>query len=128
MSRYAVTNLKDAEDVVEAPDREIRFGRKHLDSEALGVTYERFDPDYVSTDGHRHEEQEEAYVVVSGSGSAKLDDEVVELRQWDVIRVAPEVVRGFDAGPDGLELIAIGGPKPEGGDGVPVRGRWSSDS
>ncbi len=89
MSRYAVTNLKQADDVVEAPDREIRFGRKHLDSEQLGVTYERFDPDFVSTDGHHHEVQEEAYVVVSGSGRVKLDDEVVELSRWDVVAGRP---------------------------------------
>ncbi len=68
--------------------------------------------------------QEEAYVVVGGSGRVKLDDEVVELRRWDVVRVAAATVRGFDAGPDGLELIAIGGTKPEGGDGVIARDRW----
>jgi quercetin dioxygenase-like cupin family protein len=127
MSRYAIKNLKDADDVVEASDREIRFTRKYLDSEQLGVTYERFSPNYVSTDGHHHDVQEEAYVVVSGSGRVKLDDEVVELRQWDVVRVAPEVVRGFDAGPNGMELIAIGGEKPEGGDGHPVRDRWPAE-
>jgi quercetin dioxygenase-like cupin family protein len=124
MSRYAVKNLKECDDVVESPEREIRFARKHLESAELGVTYERFDPGVTSTDGHVHEVQEEAYVVVSGSGRAKLDDEVVELRQWDVVRVAPEVVRAFDSGPDGLELIAIGGARPEGGDGRIVRDRW----
>ncbi|HVO53492.1 MAG TPA: cupin domain-containing protein [Solirubrobacterales bacterium] len=124
MSRYAVANLKECDDVVDGPEREIRFARKQLESAELGVTYERFDPNVVSSDGHAHEVQEEAYVVVSGSGRVKLDDEVVELRQWDVVRVAPEVVRAFDAGPDGLELIAIGGAKPEGGDGHIVRDRW----
>jgi hypothetical protein len=53
-----------------------------------------------------------------------LDDEVLELRQWDVVRLASEVVRAFEAGPDGLELIAVGGPKPEGGDGVPGTASW----
>jgi quercetin dioxygenase-like cupin family protein len=127
MPGYAIKNLMEIDDLAEAPDREIRFSRKYLGSEQLGVTYERFGPDYVSSDGHHHESQEEAYVVISGSGRVKLDDEVVELRQWDVVRVAPEVVRGFDAGPDGLELIAIGGEKPEGGDGVPVRDRWPAE-
>ena len=32
--------------------------------------------------GHRHRVQEEAYIVVAGSGRAKLDDEVVELSAW----------------------------------------------
>jgi mannose-6-phosphate isomerase-like protein (cupin superfamily) len=66
---------------------------------------------------HSHREQEEAYVVVSGSGRIRLGDEIRDLRQWDVVRVAPEVVRAFEAGPDGLEVVAVGGPRPEGGDG-----------
>lgn len=126
MSRYAIKNLMDVEDLSEKPEREIRFTRKYLDSEQLGVTYQRFAPGYVSTDGHSHEVQEEAYLVISGSGRIKLDDETLELRRWDVVRVAPEVVRGFDAGPEGLELIAVGGEKPEGGDGVAARDRWAA--
>ena len=74
--------------------------------------------------GHRHREQEEAYVVVAGSGQILIDDEVRELRQWDVVRLAPEAVRAFAAGPDGLEVIAVGGPKPEGGDGEPQPVDW----
>ena len=54
----------------------------------------------------------------------RLDDEVREVRRWDVVRVAPTVVRAFEAGPDGLELIAVGGPKPEGGDGVQSDSPW----
>jgi mannose-6-phosphate isomerase-like protein (cupin superfamily) len=65
---------------------------------------------------HSHKEQEEAYVVVAGGGRVLLDSDVVELKLWDVVRVAPDVVRAFEAGPDGMELIAVGGPKPEGGD------------
>jgi quercetin dioxygenase-like cupin family protein len=61
---------------------------------------------------------------VAGSGRVRLDDEVREVREWDVVRVAPEVVRAFEAGPDGLELIAVGGPKPEGGDGVMSSEPW----
>ncbi len=128
MSRYAIKNLMEIDDLAaDNPDREIRFARKYLDSDQLGVTYERFAPGFVSTDGHSHEVQEEAYLVVGGSGRIKLDDEVVELRRWDVVRVAPATVRGFDAGPDGLELIAIGGTKPEGGDGVIARDRWPAE-
>jgi mannose-6-phosphate isomerase-like protein (cupin superfamily) len=127
MSGYAVKNLMEIDDLAkDNPDREIRFSRKYLDSEQLGITHQRFAPDFVSTDGHSHKEQEEAYVVLSGSGRIKLDDEVVELKQWDVVRVSPEVVRGFDSGSEGLELLAVGGSKPEGGDGVLVEGRWQS--
>jgi hypothetical protein len=53
-----------------------------------------------------------------------LDDDVLELRQWDVVRVAPQVVRAFEAGPDGLDMIAVGGPKPDGGDGVSGTASW----
>jgi quercetin dioxygenase-like cupin family protein len=63
-------------------------------------------------------------VVVAGSGRVLVNGEVVELRQWDAVRVAPESVRAFEAGPDGLELIAVGGPRPEGGDGEQTAAEW----
>jgi quercetin dioxygenase-like cupin family protein len=127
MSDYAVKNLLEIDDLAQRDEVEIRFARKYLGSEELGVTLVRYAPDVTATDGHHHEEQEEAYVVVGGSGRIKLDDEVVELNKFDVVRVAPQVVRGFDAGPEGLELIAIGGRKPEGGDGVLDPGRWAAE-
>jgi hypothetical protein len=64
---------------------------------------------------------------VAGSGRARLDDETVDLRQWDVVRVAPQVVRAFEGGPDGLELIAIGSDRPEGGDGEMVSDFWTDE-
>jgi uncharacterized cupin superfamily protein len=124
VSDFAIKNLMEVDDLFEGSEREVRFARKYLDSEHLGISYQRYAPGFVSIDGHSHKVQEEAYVVLSGSGRVKLDDEVVELRQWDVVRVAPAVVRGFDAGPDGLELLAIGADKPEGGDGVRAPDRW----
>jgi len=124
MSRYAVKNLMEVEPMGDESSIELRFSRKYLDSEQLGVTLERLAPGFVATTGHSHKVQEEAFVVIEGSGVAKLDDERVELSQWDVIRIAPEVVRGFDAGPDGMVLIAVGGAKPEGGDGVMEKDRW----
>jgi quercetin dioxygenase-like cupin family protein len=126
MSRFATVNLLDVEDSVgeRAPGIEGRFGRKHLDSRDLGVSLFRYTANLRSPFAHSHREQEEAYVVVAGSGRVLLDDEVHELRQWDLLRVAPEVVRAFEAGPDGLELIAIGGPKPEDGDGVMGTAAW----
>jgi mannose-6-phosphate isomerase-like protein (cupin superfamily) len=75
--------------------------------------------------GHHHREQEEAYVVIAGSGRMKLDDEIRELRQWDVIRVAPKVVRALESGAEGLDIIAIGSSRPEGGDGVPIPDWWT---
>ena len=127
MAAYTKKNLQDVEN--SAPESagdglEARFARKHLDSEHLGVSYFRYGPGYRAPYGHRHREQEEAYVVVGGSGRMLVDGEVIDLRQWDVVRVAPEVVRAFASGPEGLELVAVGGPKPEGGDGEPVPVTW----
>jgi mannose-6-phosphate isomerase-like protein (cupin superfamily) len=126
MSRFATVNLLEVEDSMgdRAPGVELRFGRKHLDSRDLGVSLVRYQPSVRGEFAHSHREQEEAYVVVAGSGRILLDDDVLELRQWDVVRVAPEVARAFEAGPDGLDMIAVGGPKPEGGDGVPGTASW----
>jgi quercetin dioxygenase-like cupin family protein len=124
MAGFTVKNLLEIDDAFDGPEVEARFSRKYLDSEHLGISLFRYAPGFKSTDGHSHEIQEEAYVVLGGSGRIKLDDEVVELKRWDVVRVAPEVVRGFEAGPDGLEILAVGSDKPEGGDGVRAPGRW----
>src|SRR6478672_5654140 len=121
MSAYTIVNLKaEVEDswCESAPGTEGRFARKHLDSEHLGVSYLRLSPGVRSPVAHSHREQEEAYVVSSGSGRVRLDDEIRDLRCWDVVRVSPATVRAFEAGDDGLELIAIGSARPDGGDGV----------
>jgi mannose-6-phosphate isomerase-like protein (cupin superfamily) len=127
MAAWTIKNLNDIEDSVgeRAPGLEARFARKHLGSDHLGVSLFRYGAGVRSPFGHSHREQEEAYVVIGGSGRVKLDDEIVELQRWDVIRVAPEVVRTFEGGPDGLEIIAVGADRPEGGDGVPAQGHWS---
>jgi uncharacterized cupin superfamily protein len=127
MSNYAIKNLMDVEPSNGGPgeDFEVRLGRKHLDSTELGVSYFRFGPGRRSAIGHKHEVQEEAYVVVGGGGRVKLDDEILELKRWDLVRVAPHVARAFEGGPDGLELVAIGGRRPEGGDGVKVEDFWT---
>src|SRR4051794_31413443 len=125
MPGYTVKNLMDVEKVgPEGLDMEGRFARKHLDSTQLGVSYWRYGPGVRASTGHRHRSQEEAYVVISGSGRVKLDDDVVDVRRWDVVRVAPEVARAFEGGPEGLELIAVGGTRPEGGDGERVEDFW----
>lgn len=124
MSGFTKINLKEIEsggsDHVEA-----RFARKHFDSEHLGLSLFRYGPSYRSRTGHSHREQVEVYLVVSGSGRVKLDDEIVDLKQWDAVRVAPSTVRAFEGGPEGLELVAIGSDRPEGGDGERVDDWWS---
>jgi mannose-6-phosphate isomerase-like protein (cupin superfamily) len=126
MPDYAIVNLLEIDDSVggRVEGLEGRFGRTALGSRDLGVSHWRYAPGFKATTGHRHREQEEAYLIISGSGQILLDGEVHDLEPWDLVRVAPEVLRALAAGPDGLEVVAIGGPKPEGGDGEPGPVTW----
>lgn len=108
-------NLKtDVEDVGArfdgAPDLEFRLATKELALERSGLGYQRIPPGHRFPYGHTHKTQEEVYVVVRGSGRMKLDDEVVQLDEWDAVRVSPGTWRGYEAGPDGLELLVVGAP------------------
>ncbi len=80
MSSFSTVNLLDVENSVgeRAPGIEGRFARKHLDSRDLGVSLFRYAPNLRSPKAHSHREQEEAYVVVSGSGRMLLDGEIIE--------------------------------------------------
>ena len=122
-----MTNLREVENAAadRGPGIEARFGRRHLNSDHLGVSYFRYAPGFKAPHGHRHREQEEVYVVVGGSGRIRLDDEIVELKPWDAVRVAPHVVRAFEGGPEGLELVCIGADRPEGGDGELIQDFWT---
>jgi quercetin dioxygenase-like cupin family protein len=126
MSSFAIVNLQDLEDATggRAPGIEGRFARSHIDSRDLGVSMFRYAADVRSPIAHKHGVQEEAYIVVAGSGRVLLDGEVQELRQWDVVRVAPEVMRAFEAGPDGLDLVAVGTARPAEGDGEMGEAEW----
>ena len=131
MADWTLRNLREdvdnaAEQYGMGPDLETRFGRKPLEVEGGGFSYQRMAPNYVLPFGHRHANQEEVYVVLAGSGRAKLDGEVHELKQWDAVRVPPEVTRGFAAGPDGMELFVIG--FGEGGDTEMFQGYWDDES
>ena len=126
MEGFTIINLLEVEDSVSGrvEGLEGRFARTRLDSRDLGVSHFRYAPHLRGSTGHRHGQQEEVYIVAAGAGQVLLDGTVHELHQWDVVRVAPEVVRAFAAGAEGLELIAVGGPKPEGGDGEMVQVVW----
>jgi mannose-6-phosphate isomerase-like protein (cupin superfamily) len=130
MAGFTHKNLKnDVEDsAVEfgfSPDLESRFARAALETDRLGISYQRLAPNVRGPFGHHHREQEEIYVILGGSGRAKLDDEIVELRRFDALRVAPEVTRQFEAGPDGLELLAFGGGAGGTQDAEVLPGWWS---
>jgi Cupin domain len=114
MADYTVVNLKDVDDMAPkfgfAPDLEARFANDALELEQSGVSYQRLAPNFRVPFGHKHQEQEELYVLVEGSARLKLDDEVVELKKWDAVRIPPERMRCVEAGPDGAELLAFGAP------------------
>ncbi len=128
MSTYTVKNLKEVEDsALEfglAPELEARFASSALELERSGISYQRLAPGFRIPFGHQHKEQEEVYVLVEGSGRMKLDDEIVELRRWDAIRVAKETTRNFEAGSEGATLIAFGAPGTGPGDAAMVPGWW----
>jgi mannose-6-phosphate isomerase-like protein (cupin superfamily) len=112
---FTLRNLKeDPEDLGSnfdgAPGLEFRAATKLLGLERSGLTYQRIPPDHRFPYGHTHETQEEVYVVVGGGGRMAVDDEVVELKRWDAVRVPPGAWRGYEAGPEGLELLVIGAP------------------
>jgi uncharacterized cupin superfamily protein len=93
-----------------SPDLEFRLATIALGLEHSGLSYQRIPPGHRFPYGHTHARQEEMYIAVRGSGRMKLDDEVVELDEWDVVRVPPGTWRGYEAGPDGLELLVVGAP------------------
>ncbi len=119
-----LTDVKDS-----APDfemgeiQEARFAKGDLDAERTGVSHHRLKPGKRTPFGHKHEQAEEVYVVIAGSGRMKLDDEIIEVERLDAIRVSPEVVRAFEAGDDGLEVLAVGARHD--GDGEVIPGWWS---
>jgi mannose-6-phosphate isomerase-like protein (cupin superfamily) len=87
---------------------EARFAREAFDAEQAGFSYHRLNPNKRQAFGHKHDEAEEVYVVVSGSGRLKLDDEVLEIVELDAIRISPEVTRALEAGDDGLAVLCFG--------------------
>jgi mannose-6-phosphate isomerase-like protein (cupin superfamily) len=129
MADYTIRNLKEIEDQAPkfgfAPSLEARFATVPLEFEQAGISYQRLAPGFRMPFGHKHKEQEEVYVLVSGSARLKLDDEVVELRQWDAVRVPKETMRNFEAGPKGAEIIAFGAPHTGPGDAEMTPGWWT---
>ena len=112
MSGHTHKNLHQVDDMAPKfgfpPEMQARFAQRALGLERTGLTHFRLAPGFRIPFAHRHEEQEEVYVVVSGSARIKVDDEVVELSQWDAIRVSGDSLRNLQAGPDGAEIIAFG--------------------
>src|SRR5262245_17399974 len=130
MAEYTIKNLRtEVEDAAPkfdmAPAVEARFARKPLETEKLSLSYQHLAPDARMPFGHRHEQQEEVYVVVDGGGRVKLDDEIHDVARWDAVRIPAETMRCFEAGPDGLTYVVVGAPKTEPNDAELVPGWWS---
>lgn len=126
-SAYTHINIDTVEDAAAAAgfgeQGSARFATADLAAERTGVALQRLHPGRRQAFGHRHEQAEEIYVVIAGSGRVKLDDEVVELTARDAIRVAPPVARCFEAGEEGLEFLVFGARHE--GDGEILPGWWS---
>ena len=126
MTDYTVKNLMDVANAAEQfgiEGMEARFAKRDLELGNLGVSYQKLAPGSRQPFGHRHAEQEEVYVVLSGSGRVKVEDEILDLKEWDAIRVSGSEMRQFEAGPDGLTYLAIGAPLAN--DTEMVDGWWS---
>ncbi len=128
MNGYTKANLKEIEN--QAPnfgmssDLEARFARSVIGGETLGLSVMKLAPGFRVPFGHKHGDQEEVYVVVRGSARVKVDDEIVELGEWDAIRFDSDTMRDVEAGPDGVEYLAFGaGSDPR--DAETVQGWWT---
>jgi quercetin dioxygenase-like cupin family protein len=131
---FTLRNLKaDLEDVGSnfdgPPGLEFRLATNALGLEQCGLGYQRIPPRCRFPYGHTHKKQEEVYVVVRGHGRMKLDDDIVELEEWDVVRVPPGTWRGYEAGPEGLEMLVFGAPNLGGAPREDVEGQrgWWAD-
>jgi mannose-6-phosphate isomerase-like protein (cupin superfamily) len=128
MADHTRVNLRD--DVQDMAPRfgmegiESRFARTNLEMEKGGVSYFRLDPGFRAPFGHTHAEQEEVYVIVSGSARIAVGDEIVDVSELDAVRVAPNAWRGMEAGPDGVEVIAFGAPNTDNKDAEMQQGWW----
>lgn len=129
MANYTKLNIEEVEDSAVkfglAPNLEARFAGRPLGSEIVGVSRERLAPGYRAPFGHMHRDQEEVYFVLSGSGRIKIEDEILDLRPGDLVRVGRETWRCSEAGPDGLEVLAVGAPVSDENDSEIQQGWWS---
>jgi mannose-6-phosphate isomerase-like protein (cupin superfamily) len=130
VSDYTVVNLREVEDLAPkhglAPGLESRFARRPLALEKSGLSYFRIAPDFRTPFGHSHGEQEEIYLVTGGSARVKIDDDVVELRTWDAVRIPPGAMRSLEGGPNGAEIVAFGAPDTDNQD-IDMVPEWWKD-
>jgi mannose-6-phosphate isomerase-like protein (cupin superfamily) len=126
-THHKTMSLDDAEDMAPkygmGDTGQTRFLRKDLGAEGIGLANYKVNPGQRTGFGHRHAECEEMYVVIAGSGRFKLDDEIIDVAVRDVVYCPPATMREWEAGPDGLELLAFGHHAE--GDGDMQQGWWT---
>ena len=126
---FTIVNLREVEDMAPrfglSPNLESRFARDALELERSGISYFRLAPGFRMPFGHTHREQEEVYLLASGCARLAPDDEVVELRPWDAVRIPAPTMRALEGGPHGAELVALGAPRAEELDSEMAPGWWS---
>jgi mannose-6-phosphate isomerase-like protein (cupin superfamily) len=127
MADYTIKNLReDVEDAAPkfgmSPDVEARFDRQLCAN--MAVSFQHLAPDVRLPFGHRHREQEEVYVVLEGSGRVRVGEDERDVRKWDAVRVGSDTMRSFEAGPDGLTLLAVGAPRTDENDAELEQGWW----
>ncbi|HZT44617.1 MAG TPA: cupin domain-containing protein [Gaiellaceae bacterium] len=125
---YTKTNLREVENAAPKFDMpaemQARFARSAIEGETLGLSLFTLEPGFRIPFGHKHSDQEEVYVVFRGSARVKVDDEIVELKEWDAIRFGKDTMRNMEAGPEGCEYLAFGaGDDPQDAEMAP--GWWS---
>jgi quercetin dioxygenase-like cupin family protein len=130
MTGYTKLNLKDeVEDQAPkfgfSPNLEFRVAGRPLEATQSALSYLRMAPGFRMPFGHTHARQEEIYVLTDGSARLKLDDEIVELERWDIVRIPSETMRNLEAGPDGAELILVGAPATDPNDAQMTQDWWS---
>ena len=129
MAGYTKLNLKDeVEDQAPkfemSPELEFRTARVPLELENSGVSYLGLAPNFRVPFGHHHNTQEEVYVLVTGSAKLKLDDEVIELKPFDAVRIHKDTMRNLEGGPEGAEVVLFGAPNAGSDDAQMEQGWW----
>jgi mannose-6-phosphate isomerase-like protein (cupin superfamily) len=128
---YTIKNLREVNDLAPkfgyAEVQEARFAREDLGAETIGLALNFVKPNCRQAFAHRHEQAEEIYVVLSGTGRVKLDEDIREIKPMDAIRIAPPVTRSFEADGDGLELIVFG-PRHAGDGELQYEGFWDDEA
>jgi mannose-6-phosphate isomerase-like protein (cupin superfamily) len=114
---YTIKNLKEVDDSAQeaglSDSLEARFAHEDLGSERSGISYQVMKAGQRQPFAHKHGEMEEIYVVISGTGRVKLDDEIEDVGPLDAIRISPEVTRAFEAGDEDLVLLVFS-PRAQG--------------